>query len=95
VRVHWTQNSLEHLRSIYAHIAHDSPRYAQRMVDRLTARSKQIGRFPLLGAVVPEYRPLEVREIIERPYRIIYRVRDNQGDVLAVLHGAQLLPPSL
>ena len=66
MRVRWTKKSLEHLRGIYAHIAQDSPRYAQQMVDRITARSQQIGRFPLLGAVVPDYHPQEVREVIER-----------------------------
>jgi toxin ParE1/3/4 len=36
-----------------------------------------------------------VREIIEKPYRIIYRVRKEQIDILAVIHGAQLLPSEL
>ncbi len=95
MKVHWTRNAREHLRKIHAYIAQDSPRYAQRMIDRITARSAQIGRFPRLGAVVPEYRSQEVREIIERPYRIMYRVRTDRVDVLAVIHGAQLLPPSV
>ncbi len=62
-------------------------------MDRLTARSQQLAGFPLSGAVVPEYESPEVRELVERPYRIIYRVRTDRVDVLAVIHGAQLLPP--
>jgi plasmid stabilization system protein ParE len=46
-----------------------------------------------LGAKVREYQAQDIREVIERPYRIIYRVRANQVDILAVVHGAQLLPP--
>ena len=36
MRVHWTHTAVEHLLSIYEHIAQDAPLYAQRMIDRLT-----------------------------------------------------------
>jgi len=44
------------------------------------------------GRKVPEYESDEIREVIEKPYRIIYRIKPDQIDVLAVVHGAQLLP---
>lgn len=93
--VHWTNTAVEHLLAIHEFIARDSPTYARRMVDRLTERSRQLATFPLSGAVVPEYESPDVREILERPYRIIYRVRADRVDILAVVHGAQLLPPHL
>jgi addiction module RelE/StbE family toxin len=93
VRVHWTHTAIEHLLAIYEHIAQNAPVYAQRMVDRLTMRSEQIGTFPQSGRTVPEYGAPDIREVIETPYRIIYRVKADQIDVLAVLHSAQLLPP--
>jgi toxin ParE1/3/4 len=43
--------------------------------------------------VVIEYESPDVRELIERPYRIIYRVKADQVDVSAVIHGARLPPP--
>jgi plasmid stabilization system protein ParE len=69
--------------------------YAQRTIDRLTKRSEQIAAFPLSGRMVPEYEVPDIREVIERPYRIIYRIRSDQIDVLAVVHSAQLLPPEV
>jgi toxin ParE1/3/4 len=95
VRVHWTHTAIEHLLAIYKHIAQDAPLYAQRMIDRLTKRSEQIAAFPRSGRMVPEYEAPDIREIIERPYRIIYRIKADQIDILAVVHGAQLLPPEL
>lgn len=95
MRVHWTHTAVEHLLSIYEHIAQDAPLYAQRMIDRLTQRSEQIASFPLSGRAVPEYESPDIREIIERPYRLIYRIKSDQIDILAVVHGAQLLPPQL
>jgi len=95
VKVHWTNTALEHLLAIYEYIAQDSAVYAQRMVDKLTRCSEQIATFPLSGRMVPEYEAEDIREIIEKPYRIIYRIKPEQIDVLAVIHGAQLLPLEL
>lgn len=89
MKVHWTDTAEDHLDAIHAYIAHDSPEYAKRMVDRLTRRSQQIADFPLSGRRVPEYEIDQIREVIEGPYRIIYYIKPDQIDVLAVLHGAQ------
>ena len=61
------------------------------MVDRLTRRSQQIADFPLSGRRVPEYEMDQIREIIEGPFRIIYHIKSDQIDVLAVIHGARNL----
>lgn len=63
------------------------------MVDRITQRSVQIGLYPESGRAVPEFDAPDIREVIESPYRIIYRARSDRVDVLAVVHGARLLPP--
>jgi toxin ParE1/3/4 len=89
MKVHWTDTAEGHLDAIYTYIALDSPEYAKRMVDRITRRSQQIADFPLSGRKVPEYNIDQIREIIEGPYRIIYHIKPNQIDVLAVIHGAR------
>ncbi len=93
--VHWTDNAITHLVDIYEYITHDSPVYAKRMVDRLTKRSEQIADFPMSGRMVPEYEADDIREMIEKPYRIIYRIKPDQIDVLAVIHHAQPLPEEI
>ncbi|MBI3015296.1 MAG: type II toxin-antitoxin system RelE/ParE family toxin [Candidatus Tectomicrobia bacterium] len=88
MKVHWTDAAEGHLDALYAYIAQDSPEYARRMVDRLTRRSQQIAEFPFSGRRVPEYDIDQIREVIEGPYRIIYHIKPDQIDVLAVIHGA-------
>jgi len=88
MKVHWTDTAEGHLDALYAYIAQDSPGYAKRMVDRLTRRSHQIANFPFSGRRVPEYDIDQIREVIEGPYRIIYHIKSDQIDVLAVIHGA-------
>ena len=85
---HWTDTAEGHLDAICAHIAQDSPEYARRMVDRLTRRSQQIAEFPFSGRRVPEYDVDQIREVIEGSFRIIYHIKSDQIDVLAVIHGA-------
>ena len=92
MNVCWTDEALRHLDNIYRHIAEDAPVYARRMVDKITRRSQQIGAFPQSGRMVPEYQDIEIREVVEPPYRIVYRVTADRVDVLAVFHGARLLP---
>lgn len=89
MKVHWTATAHKHLDGIFAFIAQDSARYALMMVDRLTRRSQQIADFPFSGRTVPEYEDESVREVLEGPYRIIYRTKSDQIDVLAVVHGAR------
>ena len=60
------------------------------MVDKITRRSKQINGHPFSGRKVPEYDAPDIRELIESPYRIIYRIKPKQIDVLVVIHGARL-----
>jgi toxin ParE1/3/4 len=87
MKVHWTETAEGHLDALYAYIAQDSPEYANRMVDRLTRRSQQIANFPFSGRRVPEYAIDQIREVIEGSYRIIYHIKPDQIDVLAVIHG--------
>ena len=89
MNVHWTKTAQEHLEGIYGYIAKNSPEYALRMVDRLTHRSKQIADHALSGRRVPEYDFDQIREVIEGPYRIIYHIKSNQIDVIAVIHTAR------
>ena len=92
IRVEWTLSAISDLTSVYEHIESDSPRYALRVVDRLTERTEQLAAFPMSGQMVPEYQREEIREVIEYSYRIIYHFNDQQISIIAVIHGANPLP---
>jgi toxin ParE1/3/4 len=92
MRVVWTPQAQEQLRAIHDYVAAASPVRARHLVDRLTSRSKQIAEHPQSGRKVPELDLPQIREVIERPYRIVYRIKSGQIDVIAVLHGAMQSP---
>lgn len=96
MKVLWTERARWHLRAIHDYIAEDSPQYAARMVDRITRKSETLARFPWAGHLVPEYEAEgghQLRQILQGNYRIIYRIRTNLVEVLAVIHAARELPP--
>ncbi len=87
--VRWTKTAIAQITSVYEYIAQHSPRYAQRMVDRITARSIQLATFPKSGSTLPEFESEGIRQVIEGNYRLVYRIIGNEVRVLAVVHAAQ------
>jgi plasmid stabilization system protein ParE len=71
-------------------IAADSDENAVAVLDPLEERAEAIRLAAERGRVVPELQAVDVlqyRELIERPWRIIYRIEPDQVVVLAVLDG--------
>jgi len=85
--VFWTEAALAQLTAIRDYIGQTSPVYAGRMIDRILARGTQLTHFPTSGRHVPERPDPALREVLEGPYRVIYRVRPDRVEVLAVVHG--------
>ena len=62
------------------------------MVDRILERTRQLETAPHNGREVPDYQREDLRELLERPYRIIYQVDTERVVVLTVMHYRRLLP---
>jgi len=94
--VNWTEMALADLRGIESHFALRSPQYAQIVIDRIFDKAANLATQPRLGAVVPEYEDESLRELFEHPYRIVYRLVDEQRlDVVAVVHSSRRMPRGL
>lgn len=91
MKVLWSLNAAEHLDAIFQYIAADSVVYALKTVDGITRRSEQIAQHPLSGRIVPEYNQIQIREVLYRDYRIIYYIRLEQIEVLAVIRSRMQL----
>ena len=91
MKVVWTDRAKARLKKIHAEIAEEAPRAADDLVRRLVRRSLQLQTVARSGRKVPEYDRDDIRELKERPYRIIYQLSD-RVDVVAVMHYRQLLP---
>ena len=52
-------------------------------------------RFPFSGQIVPEIGRDDIREIRLQRYRIVYRVLEEESEILTVYHSARLLDASI
>ena len=63
------------------------------MARKLYQLAHAIPEFPLIGRVVPEFGLADIRERILSPYRMVYRVKDDVIEILAIHHSARRFPP--
>jgi toxin ParE1/3/4 len=87
VTLRWSKRALDDLETIGEHIAADRPRVAVEWVARLFRRAEDAAEHPLAGRVVPERGDPSLREVIERRYRIVYRVFDDHVLIVTIFEG--------
>ena len=88
MKVRWTTEALQHLHEAYDYIQLDKPSAAARMADLIETAVQHLGLFPSMGR--PSKRPA-TRElaIAGTPFILVYRVKNNVLEILALYHGAQ------
>jgi toxin ParE1/3/4 len=82
------------LADIVRYIAQHNSDAAARLGFELITRTENLGDFPEIGRRVPEFRQPDLREIICRSYRIIYRLRRDRRriEIVRFWHGARGFP---
>ena len=92
----WTEQARADLAAIRAFISQDSPHYASVIIPRLIAATDRLVPFPESGRIVPEFENPLIREVVLKPYRIVYRlVGTDEIHVLTVHHASQRFPAEL
>ena len=89
MKIVWTEPAVADLTAIRDYIARDSEHYAARFIGRIIEAVERLETFPELGRRVPEAADRDVREILFRAYRIIYRITGERVEILSVLHGSR------
>jgi toxin ParE1/3/4 len=91
MRVRWSEQARQDLRSIAAYIAKDNPNAARRWIARLRQRATKIVPFPYAGRRVPEFDRDDIREVFLGSYRIVYRIDPDLIEIVTVFEGHRLL----
>ncbi|HSL82114.1 MAG TPA: type II toxin-antitoxin system RelE/ParE family toxin [Thermoanaerobaculia bacterium] len=95
MNLRWTLRARQQLADIGRFISRDKPGAARRWLETLRRRAAGAAERPLAGRTVPELDREDVREVIVRGYRIIYRVSEDLVEVLAVFESHRLLRSAL
>jgi plasmid stabilization system protein ParE len=82
------------LETIVRFIARQSSDAATRVGYELIVRAEGLAGFPEMGRVVPEFKLPDLREVVCRTYRIIYRLKRHQQhiEIVRFWHGARGFP---
>jgi len=87
----WSKESLNRLIEIEEFISKDNPIIAEEFIDFIILKSEVLVGNPESGRIVPEISNPQIRELIIRNYRIVYRVQDKHIEILTVFEAHRLL----
>jgi toxin ParE1/3/4 len=73
---------------------HDSPQAAGHVLDRLSLTAESIAALPQRGSrprELPEQMAAEFRQVLFKPYRVIYEIRQNEVVIHLIAEGRRNL----
>lgn len=89
--VELTRGAEQDLESIVRYVTENgSPDIAEELLDALLAKVEALEQFPLRGAIPKELSDLgikEYRQLLLKPYRLIYRIGGNKVFILVIADG--------
>ena len=91
-KLQWTTNAKNDLLDIVEYIKRDSPSNAKSVYLKIKEKAKSSNFFPLKGRVVPELQKEGIntyREVIAKPWRIIYKVGTDTVYIMAIIDSRQ------
>lgn len=91
VRIIWSPDAAADLEEICDYIAKDSEHYARAFAQGVIKAIERLQNFPESGRIVPEYNQKDTREIIFQNYRIVYRIKSDAVEIVAITHGTRLM----
>jgi plasmid stabilization system protein ParE len=93
-RLIWAPSSRLDLRELASYIAEYRPRASASFVKNVFRTVEHLSDFLKSGRVVPEFNEPNIREIIRKPCRIVYRVKpkDHVVEIVRVWHAARGIP---
>ena len=91
MKIKWTQEALDRLIEIEEYISKDSPSLAVQFVDQLIEHAEVVSDKPRIGRTIPELANPDIRELVFKKYRIVYRLQANCIEILTVFEGHRML----
>ena len=82
----WSEPAKADLRAIHDFIAKDSPFYAKKVAQDIREKTDTLNDLPKIGKKVVELNDEAIRELSLYSYRLIYEVKPQHSEILAVIH---------
>jgi plasmid stabilization system protein ParE len=91
MKIRWSYEALDRLIEFEDYISKDSSVRAIQFVDQLIEHAELLSGKPLMGRMIPELANPDIRELVFKKYRIIYRLKEKRIEILTVFEGHRLM----
>ncbi|HET9679714.1 MAG TPA: type II toxin-antitoxin system RelE/ParE family toxin [Gammaproteobacteria bacterium] len=92
IEIELAQSALNDLAEIQAwYIEQGAPTVGDKLVRKVLKRISVLASHPELGRIVPEFEQPFLRELIEPPFRVVYRANSNRVSIVRVWRSERLL----
>ena len=90
MKIFFTPTGRRQFLEAIAYIHRDNPSAASSFRQKAEKKLSRLKGFSDSGRLLPEFPDLPFREVIMKPYRFFYKVKDKTVWIIAVWYGAQL-----
>ncbi|MDZ7936718.1 MAG: type II toxin-antitoxin system RelE/ParE family toxin [Emticicia sp.] len=90
ISIHWSNKVFDDILLIKEHLGHSSEVLGEIFVDKVFEKVELLKTFPRMGKEVTELNRKDIRELIFKQYRIVYRVKsEDKITILTVQHSSR------
>ncbi|KAF0249263.1 MAG: RelE/StbE family addiction module toxin [bacterium] len=93
MKIKWVDSAIDNLAGIADYIAENNPEKARNIVRKIRSAISNLSKQPAMGRLGRVQGTKEL-VIVGTPYLIVYRIQQQNIEILRVLHGAQKWPPT-
>ncbi len=91
MQVRWTREALDKLLLIDDFIAKENPKRSKNFVNLLLEKDDSLAESPYRGRKVPEFNNSQIREIIVKNFRLVYKISADIIYIITVFEGHKIL----
>ncbi len=93
-RLIWAPSARLDLKELASYIAESHPEASAQFIRAIFRSVEHLAEFPQSGRMVPEFNEPDIREVVCKPCRIVYRVKRDADivEIARVWHAARGIP---
>ncbi len=85
-----TNQAHKQMQEIFEYISRDSSYYAQKTIKEIYLKINILEFMPYIGRKIPEYNMNDMRELIYKSYRIMYKIIENKDEIhILIIHNSK------
>ena len=85
MKIIWSPLAVDQVRDIASYIALDKPSVAVQWAEKIFNSVEILYDNPESGRIVPEVKRKEIRELVQGNYRVIYKIKSKEKEILVLI----------